>query len=210
MSYISEALKKAEREKLGKGDFKPDSVMGFTERKKRVIRRWQIAIFVMIIFLVPAVFSSYRFLERPVESVPRNSAPDLGKLYIEAREAQKVGDLVTAEVVYRKIIAMNGHHEDSLNNLGIICMTKGSMREAEAFFRKILTVNPLHVYGHYNLACLYAQEGRNNEAFEYLRKAILIDARVKNWAAADKDFLPIRNEKEFRKIVGMEGKEREP
>ncbi|MCX7982040.1 MAG: tetratricopeptide repeat protein [Syntrophales bacterium] len=205
MSYISEALKKAERERLGKKDEFFDGRLGTKkESAKRVGSKKAIVSLIAFVFLVLFTFLGYRVLSRPEKISHSTAVVEIGNMFTEARIAQKSGDLIRAEVIYRKIVSVDPDHIDSLNNLGIICMTKGENKEAESLFRRVISLNSRHVYGHYNLACLYAKEGKSSEALTQLKHAADIDTQVKAWAMKDMDFLSLRNKKEFQQLVGIE------
>ena len=54
----------------------------------------------------------------------------------------------------------------------------------------------------YNLACVESLAGRKDEAIRHLRSAIERSERFKAFAADDSDFDPIRDEPEFKELVG--------
>jgi hypothetical protein len=54
----------------------------------------------------------------------------------------------------------------------------------------------------YNLACLESLTGRRAEALGYLRQSIEGSERFREYAKGDSDLDPIREEPEFREIVG--------
>ena len=55
---------------------------------------------------------------------------------------------------------------------------------------------------HYGLAAAYAQKGKASQALESLRKAIEMDPSWKKKAGEDEDFNPIRNNPDFKRLVG--------
>lgn len=205
MSYISEALKKAEREKFDT-QIKPicaDS-LGEKGRSKKSRRTWQITTLMLLIFLAMAGALSYHFPHSLEKKTLPTPTPEVGKMYEAAREAQKAGDTYRAEAIYRKIISIDTNHTESLNNLGVIYLMRGEERQAESIFHRLLTINPRHTYGHYNLACLYAGRGQVAEAISHLKQAASIDERVKAWAREDKDLINLRHNSEFQKMVRSE------
>ena len=54
----------------------------------------------------------------------------------------------------------------------------------------------------YNVACCESLAGRKNEAIEHLRLAIERSERSRSFAAGDSDFDPIRDDPEFKELVG--------
>lgn len=209
MSYISEALKKAEREKQGA---RPTAhyELAREERRKKLSLRWALFAFFILLCVGLAVPLTYKFIHRPTKATVSLPSLDIDKRYAEAMAAQKAGNLTEAEAAYRQILSIKRDHLDSLNNLGVVCMLSGNNTEAESLFKKALSLNPNHLYGNYNLACLFAREGRPSDALFYLKKAVEIDSRVKAWSLQDKDFILMRNDNEFKKLVEIsEIKERE-
>jgi tetratricopeptide (TPR) repeat protein len=54
----------------------------------------------------------------------------------------------------------------------------------------------------YNVACMEALLGRNDDALEHLRHAVAGWPRAKELAADDEDFVSLRDDQEFQKLVG--------
>jgi mannose-6-phosphate isomerase-like protein (cupin superfamily) len=54
----------------------------------------------------------------------------------------------------------------------------------------------------YNVACCESLAGREADAIEHLRQALAGSARVREYAARDTDFDPIRETPEFKALVG--------
>jgi tetratricopeptide (TPR) repeat protein len=54
----------------------------------------------------------------------------------------------------------------------------------------------------YNLACAESMRGRTAEALDYLRRSIENGERFRELARTDTDFDPIRDEPEFKELVG--------
>jgi mannose-6-phosphate isomerase-like protein (cupin superfamily) len=55
---------------------------------------------------------------------------------------------------------------------------------------------------HYNLSCLEAVQGRREEALAELRQAIELRPESAQWAHDDADFVSLREDPEFRRLVG--------
>jgi quercetin dioxygenase-like cupin family protein len=65
-----------------------------------------------------------------------------------------------------------------------------------------LDVHPESPTLHYNLACLEAVEGRRDSALDELRKAIDARPDVAGWAREDDDLVSLRDDPEFRALLG--------
>jgi tetratricopeptide (TPR) repeat protein len=68
--------------------------------------------------------------------------------------------------------------------------------------RELLKEHPEYATVHYNVACCESLAGRKDEAIEYLRHAIEGDERFRSYAEGDSDFDAVRDEPEFKKLVG--------
>ena len=60
---------------------------------------------------------------------------------------------------------------------------------------------PGHGRVHYELACLRALQGRRDDALEHLRAAVSDDPRTAEWARDDEDFVALRDDSDFVKLV---------
>lgn len=54
----------------------------------------------------------------------------------------------------------------------------------------------------YNLACAESMSGRTADALEHLRRSVELGERFRELARTDTDFDPVRDEAEFRQLVG--------
>jgi hypothetical protein len=54
----------------------------------------------------------------------------------------------------------------------------------------------------YNLACCEALAGHRDEALEHVRRAAELSERLRRGAARDDDFASLRDDPQFRAIVG--------
>ena len=79
----------------------------------------------------------------------------------------------------------------------------GDYAEAADRGRELLEAHPGEPGVLYNVACCESLSGRTEDAIEHLRLAIArYPDQVRPLAAEDSDFDPIRNEPEFKKLVG--------
>jgi adenylate cyclase len=65
-----------------------------------------------------------------------------------------------------------------------------------------LQANPEAPTLHYNLACLDALQGDRDAAIGELRRAIAARSEAAGWARDDDDFASLRDDPEFRGLVG--------
>ena len=56
-------------------------------------------------------------------------------------------------------------------------------------------------FGAYNLGCYYARQGRASDALPHIRRSFELHPELKEWARADKDLDPIRDDPEIRAIL---------
>ena len=232
MSYINDALRKAQKEKDNRyerfgGVIAPSPEGPNRPRKRRVIAG---AIVALAILVSAALFFAVYGLQQPSArpkgapppeaTVAENPAPmAAGKTirppegppvtreadvrYQEALIAQRKGDLRRAEALYQKVLALDPGHVRTLNNLGVIYMGQKKRGKAIALFGRAVVLKKDYVDPYYNLACLYAQTNEIDESLWYLKVAAAIDGGVLNWVKKDADMKNIVASPEFKKI--MEG-----
>ena len=68
--------------------------------------------------------------------------------------------------------------------------------------REIAAANPQYPGLLYNLACCETLAGRKDDAIEHLRTAIERSPQLRDYAKGDSDFDAIRDEAEFKQLVG--------
>lgn len=92
----------------------------------------------------------------------------------------KRGELVQAEMVYRKIIQNtpgDTYTESALINLGIILDEMERYPEAVQSFEKVLELNPRNYNALYNLGIAYAKMGKPLDAIQAWQKASLLEGK---------------------------------
>ena len=77
----------------------------------------------------------------------------------------------------------------------------GAYEEAAARARELLEAYPRNARLLYNIACCESLAGRKEDAIEHLRLAIESAEPVRELAAGDSDFDPLRGDPEFQKLV---------
>jgi tetratricopeptide (TPR) repeat protein len=98
-------------------------------------------------------------------------------LFYRGLECEEEARFDEAEVLYRKVLARQPDHADSLVNLGNLHYRRGEDREAEACYRRALETDPDQPEAWFNLANLMDESGEPLQAAAHYRKALEIDPR---------------------------------
>ena len=77
----------------------------------------------------------------------------------------------------------------------------GAYEEAAARAHELLEAYPRNARLLYNIACCESLAGRKEDAIEHLRLALEIAEPLREFAAGDSDFDPLRGDPEFQKLV---------
>ncbi|MBW2609590.1 MAG: tetratricopeptide repeat protein [Deltaproteobacteria bacterium] len=218
MSYINEALKKAQKDRDTRY-MKYSGVLSAKGKDRRAFSgktAWWSLLLIMLILLV---FTSYSWLDfkggrrtRQAESahtVPppatlHETAIDVETLYDRARLLHKNSQIQEAKKVYQQALRLDPGHVDVLNNLGVLYIYDKEYQAAQRSFEKAIRLKPGHVDPYYNLACLHAIRGETRQGIEYLKKAVSLDHSVRDWAQRDTDLENLRVLPEFKEIIGSE------
>jgi len=96
------------------------------------------------------------------------------KLFAAAVRQHQVGQFAEAGKLYRKILAAEPDHIDSLQNLGAIAHQVGRHEMAIDLIGKALAQNDRNPSGHYNIALAYRALGRLEQALAHARSAIAL------------------------------------
>jgi tetratricopeptide (TPR) repeat protein len=78
----------------------------------------------------------------------------------------------------------------------------GEYAEAADKGRELLEAHPEFPVLVYNVACCESLAGQTAEALEHLRLAIERSERIRQFAATDSDFDPLRDDPSFKELVG--------
>lgn len=95
--------------------------------------------------------------------------------YNEALNLMNAGRSREAQKVFLTIVACRPDHVESLNNLGVICASRGSKTEALGYFKKILGFRTDYPKAYNNIGLIMMSENDPQLAEEYFRKAISLD-----------------------------------
>ena len=212
MSYIHEALRKAQKEKDSR---RPDHQRPFsgTARKRGVFSgraRWLIAL--GVILLAFTLYSWFDFngkkavpaserVQPKVQPEPIDSA-QAGEFYKRARLLHRSGRLEDARGFYKKALMLDSNSVNALNDLGVAYMQDRDYVEAQKSFEHAIQRKPDYVDAYYNLACLHALKGEKIRSLTHLKKAISLDSSVREWARKDRDLQHLKGQPEFQEIIG--------
>jgi len=228
MSYIHEALKKAQKEKDGRHAYHgiastPGQKLRFYSGKGLWLVSLVLVSLAFVVYLwlpsgdteVPVIEPPRPKLEAKTEvAVVEPARPKLAAqpkdavnaeiLYEKDRAFHKRGRLQAAKQLYEKTLDADPGHVDALNNLGVIQLQEGNYPAARTSFTEAIRLQPDYVDSHYNLACLNALTGEASEGIVHLRNAVMVDPAVKGWARKDADLENLRGLPGFEEIVGNE------
>jgi tetratricopeptide (TPR) repeat protein len=122
-------------------------------------------------------------------------------LYEKARLFQKSGRFQEAKRLYEKTLSVDPDYVDALNNLGVIHIHDKNYSVARGFFAKAIRLKPGYVDSYYNLACLHASKGELTQSLSHLKKAVSLDQSVKDWARTDSDLQNLHGVPGFEEII---------
>ncbi len=212
MSYINEALRRAQGEKDA-GNFKNKGILSETGRKPVFMSgRWLWISPALLILLAFALYSWLDFrgkTSQPVSEIKESTATPFiesmtsaNDFYEKARFFHKSGRLSDARVCYQKALMLDPEHVPALNNIGVIYIQEGNYSAGKKSLENAVRLKPAYADPYYNLACLYALKGQEMEGLENLKKAVFLNKSVKEWAKKDKDLGKIRELPGFKEIIG--------
>jgi len=214
MSYIHEALKKAQKEKDGRYH-KYHGIVSAPGYKPRFfsgkVLGWSSLFLISLAFTAPLWLSS-RDSDPPIHEPAQHKATaqqetlvNAVALYEKARLFQKSRRFQEAKRLYEETLSVDPYYVDALNNLGVIHIHDKNYSAAHAFFAKAIRLKPDYVDSYYNLACLHALKGELKQSLSHLKKAVSLDQSVKDWAQRDTDLQNLRGGTEFEEIIGKSG-----
>lgn len=213
MSYINEALKKAQELK-DSGYSKRYDIPSALKGDNRRFRSWIFLYSALAVVLILMVSSGYGWLhlshdreeirteaEDKGPAAPAETAPDKKGLYDKALTLYNAGRINDAKKLYEAVVALDPGYVEALNNLGIIYISENDFDAAEDCLKKAVRLNQSHVESYYNLACLYAIKGDIDQGLDHLERAVSLNGEVREWAKSDSDLQALRSSEGFKKIV---------
>jgi tetratricopeptide (TPR) repeat protein len=211
MSYINEALRKAQRERDA-ADYKARGIL--SERGKKsdfTVMRWLFISLTVVILLALALYSWLDFKGKTPQPVSKmrgfpatsgiESMKSANDFYGKARFFHKNGNLSDAKLYYQKALILDPEYVSALNNLGVIYIQEGNYLAGEKSLEEAIRLKPSYADSYYNLACLYALMGKEILGLEYLKKAASLHGSVIEWAKKDKDLEKVRKLSGFKEII---------
>jgi tetratricopeptide (TPR) repeat protein len=216
MSYIHEALKKAQKHRDAHYAEYNRILSGRGKTRRAFVGGklwWACLSFFIIIFIA---FVSYSWLdfrtvqnpatpelshEKRVEIPKAGNVSNAEELCERGGVFYKAGRLKDARRLYEETLSIAPDYVEALNNLGVIYIHDKDYPAARSSFEKAIRLRPGYVDPYYNLACLYAIKGEVSEGLAYLEKAVSLDKSVRGWARNDADLEAIRGTPEFEEIM---------
>jgi serine/threonine protein kinase/Tfp pilus assembly protein PilF len=150
-----------------------------------------------------------KYFMRASEIKPYSEEP---WLHIEMIHRRKNNEN-TASIAKKKILELveiklgiNVKDAIAMSRAAAIHATMGDIDSAKSKINKVLEIAPNDGLALYNCACTYAILGIKEKSFEYLQKAIGIGYKnIIEWIENDPDFMPFRNDPEFKDILAKAG-----
>jgi tetratricopeptide (TPR) repeat protein len=214
MSYINEALKKAQREKDALAA-RYSSFLEARRKKRKGSRGRQLWWTSLIAILILLAFGIYSWLDSrgpettsaskkaiPHGGLKQEAAVDAKDFYERALRLQKSGRSREARSFYRKVLALDPRNVNAVNNIGVTFLQERNFTEARKSFEAAMRLQPDYVDPQYNLACLYAIQGDTQKGLEYLRRAVSLDGSASEWARNDGDLNALRGLPGFEETIG--------
>jgi tetratricopeptide (TPR) repeat protein len=115
----------------------------------------------------------------------------LAQLFSTAAAHHQSGAFAEAERCYRRILALNPRHADSLQNLGLIALQAGDAATAVELIGQAIAINDHVAEYHYNAALAFRSINRLDNVAAHLERAIELR---NNYALAHLDLGNVRRE----------------
>jgi len=215
MSYIHEALKKAQKERdTHRGEY--DGVLSTGRKRPRTLTGKVIRVVFLSVIILFLAFGAYSWLnskapetikaidrkeKRPEPPPRREPVIDPKEIYDRAKALHVRGSLTDARRLYLETLKADPGYVDAMNNLGVIYIHDKDYPAARSVLEKATRLRPGFVDPYYNLACVSAIRGEPVESLGYLRKAISLHGPVRDWAKKDADLKNLWGLPEFQKII---------
>ena len=212
MSYIHEALQKAQKEKDARFPKYKKILLDPKGKQNIFFKRNVWLVSLVVILLAFTLYSWFDFKNKKIISAPKNQKAvvsykveafaNVADFYERARYFQKIGRLKEAQRLYKQALMLDPVNVSVLNNLGVIYIQERNYLKARDSLENAIRLKPEYVDPYYNLACLYAFKGNVMKSLENLKKAISLDKLVREWARKDIDLQNLRGLPEFEEITG--------
>ncbi len=97
------------------------------------------------------------------------------KLFDEAMARHRAGRLAEAEALYRRVLALDARHADSLHGLGMLAFQAGDLNAAADLMGRAIGQKDKVAVFHYNFGRVLAAQGKADDAAARYRRAIAIN-----------------------------------
>ena len=211
MSYIHEALQKAQKEKDARFPKYKKILLGSKKKSSIFFLKIILLISLFVIFLAFTVNSWFDFNNKKTISAPKNkkivatlkkeTSLNRADFYQRAKYLQKIGRLNEAQRLYKQALTLEPGNASVLNNLGVIYIQQQNYPKARNILESAIQFKPEYVDPYYNLACLYAFKGQVIKSLKNLKMAITLDKSARKWARKDIDLQKLRGTPEFEEII---------
>jgi len=113
----------------------------------------------------------FSFWQNAVDTSPSHAFNynNLGAMYFLE------GDLVKAEPLFRKALAVNPYEPMANSNTGLVCMRTGRLDDAEKYYLEEIRINPSYDHAYYNLGLLYFNNSRQEEGIFQWEKTLTVN-----------------------------------
>ena len=101
--------------------------------------------------------------------------PLIKKLFLQAVDFEKRGDLLRAKSIYQKIIKINSKFPNAYYNLANILKGLGEYEDAISNYKKVIAIDPQNISAINNLGVLYREIKEYKMAIFYFENAIKIN-----------------------------------
>jgi tetratricopeptide (TPR) repeat protein len=102
---------------------------------------------------------------------------DINQTFNNALNLHMAGRPNEAEPLYRRILAVNPKHVDSLHLLGVVALDRGCHEEALGLIGKAISMNDRVADFHCNMGLALSNVGRTHEAIAHFNRAITLEPR---------------------------------
>lgn len=172
MSYINDALRKAQKERDGRYErFSGFITPGLNEPGRSRKRRLAVAAAIVLFFMIPAGLLLTLYVRYQPSSMNKGTQPSAvseNPAALPSATRQEAGPTVQEETIRREAPA-EARYKEALS-----AQRKGDRRRAEVLYRQALALDPGHVRALNNLGVLCMEEQKEEQAIALFGKAIVL------------------------------------
>jgi len=137
-------------------------------------------------------------IEKAIELKPDQAEAWHGKSVILSSLGRHDKALKTIE----KAIELKVNYGEGWHDKGYVLTDLSRYDEALKAYKKAIEIKQDYASAWYNIACIYSIKGEKEKALFNLKKAIEIDISCKEDAKKDEEFKKLRDDEDFKKLVG--------